>query len=224
MPGRIDHNNMDVVSDHVKRETLKEYDWKNTNFNEHRGMSVEAANDTYKEYELAQKFQRLLAEEYNFPIHSSDALNTGDKWSSICLIDLSKGGCFILSKSIPVERIPEVFKLLATFVDFDEEDKPHTNWEKNGDVYFSIPKMYIESAKKYFLYSLGYCLLRGTLCHGHGNRTEFIDNKMVKFINYNGQLGIHLNNICIPLSMKKDTTLVTLLQQRISLSAQAASA
>ena len=117
-----------------------------------------------------------------------------------------------------------MFKLLAAFVEFDVEDKPHPNWEKNGDAYFSIPKMYIELAKKCCLCSLAYCSWRRPLRHGYDSRTEFIDNKTVKLINYNSQLGIHLNDICIPLSMKKDTTSVTLLRQRISLSAQAASA
>ena len=57
-------------------------------------------------------------------------------------------------QSIPVERNPEVSELLAAFVEFDEEDKKHTDWEKDGAVYFSIPKLQIELAKKCRSHSL----------------------------------------------------------------------
>ena len=64
----------------------------------------------------------MAADGYQFPILPSNALNTGNEWDVICPIDLTYGGIFIKSKHLPVERIPDVFELLAAFVEFDESD------------------------------------------------------------------------------------------------------
>ena len=98
--------------------------------------------------------------------------------------------------------MPSLLDLFASLVRFSSNDKKHTNWKRDAAVYKAIPEMFVDFAVG-CRSDLGYRLLRRCLRHAFDSRCESVDNKVVKLVISDGELGLHVNTP-IPASMKSD--------------------
>ena len=194
LPGENLNNLLSVAQ--MRKELKDKY-----NFDKVEDLSATEVQEIWDAHSLHHAIEEL-SDNIEFPLYPSASIETEDKWTELCEVDLSFGGSFIVDPDIDQQYIPGILDLLASFVKFDDSNKKQTTWQKDGPVFAAIPKMFIEFARKCRV-DIGYRMLRRCVRHVFDSRTESLDNKRVKLILHEGEVGIAIQTE-IPASMKAD--------------------
>eukprot|EP00956_Cyclotella_meneghiniana_P043052 scaffold251008_cov83-Cyclotella_meneghiniana.AAC.1 len=135
-----------------------------------------------------------------YPVHPTSELESPSSWKHVFNLEFCQGGAFVSDPAVR-EHIPELLKLLATCVTYEE--KKHTDWVKDPSVYDALPAHIISFAKG-SRFDSGYRLIERCVRHGHDPRMPSMFNNTAEVVQLDdGSLGLVIKSF-VPASMKKE--------------------
>jgi len=102
----------------------------------------------YTCYEIMKDSMEGLVCRVPLPLLPTSALNSNDHLEKILDIDFKEGGSFITDPSLDPHQIPQITRLLSSFVKFDEEKLTCNKWEKESPVFNVVPTMLVNIAAR----------------------------------------------------------------------------